>query len=37
MGCFAAAPPTQDMLRKWGFEFDEEKNELGQPIVRASL
>ena len=37
MNCYAAAPPTQDKLRKLGFNFNEEVNEDGQQVVRAVL
>jgi len=37
LACYAAAPPTQDKLRKLGFNFNEELNEDGQQVVRAVL
>jgi hypothetical protein len=37
LACYAAAPPTQDKLRKLGFNFNEEVNEDGQQVVRAVL
>ena len=37
LGCYASAPPTRDNLRKWGINLNDELNEEGQAIVRASL
>lgn len=37
LGCYAMSPPTQDKLRKWGIDFNEELNEEGKPIVRATF
>jgi hypothetical protein len=37
LGGFSIAPPTQDQLRKMNYEFEEERNEEGQLIVRAVL
>ena len=37
LACYAAAPPTQDKLRKIGIDFNNEQNEDGQQVVRAVL
>ena len=37
LACYSAAPPTQDKLRKLGFNVNEEVNEEGQQVVRAVL
>lgn len=34
---YAAAPPTQDRVRKLGINFNEEVNDEGEAIVRAML
>ena len=37
LACYAAAPPTQDQLRKWEFDYEDEVNEEGEQVVRAVL
>lgn len=37
LGCWSAAPPTQDDLRKKGVNINEDFNEEGQAIVSAAL
>lgn len=37
LGCYSAAPPTQDALRKKGININEERDEDGQLIVTAQL